>query len=400
MKKIFLTAALVAAGAMLASCSTEATSGNEEKGEPAKLVISLASPSSATRAYDSGADDADKVINDFIIFVTKADGSWDRAPHYQGTAPGDDPIELLATTNAYGIYVVTNTGAYTLGAFASVNNLDQLKAVTMAIDGNPNTGSNVQAGNVWMGGHTETLTTGTPGSDGLAVKEAVVDLYYIAAKVLIITEDKMVGAAQNTVLSGVSLINAGRYTGFVNNSTDPMAVNFMPAARSIDMVAPYYYNGVDIIDPSQTPYSDAPADEDDFEVDAAWSTAAGFALANGESTDGVLTDAEFIYAFPVDPSGAEKTWATVYGTVDVDGAAGAGNPVQAFWSVAFNGEDKIIKEALTASHKYMITITLQGDQGSGSGYKNDPTEETINQHLKITIKEAKWVPVLGHKIYN
>ena len=395
MKRIFLLAA-VAAGAMLTSCSKEGTPSGQ--GEPAKLVISLASPSSATRAYDSDADDADKAINDFIIFVTKADGSFDRAPYYLSSAPGDDPIEVMATTDAAGIYVVTNTGALTTGAFASVTSLDQLKAVAMAIDGNPNTGSNVQAGNVWMGGHTETLTVGTPGSDGIPVKEAEVDLYYIAAKVLIITENNMVGAAQNTVLSGVSLINAGRYTGFVNLSEteDP---NFMPAARSTAMAAPYYYNGVAITAPTQTPYFDAPTDDDDFEVNDTWKKTTGFALAIGGTTDDVLEDSDFIYAFPVDPSGAEKTWATVYGTVDADGE-GTGEAVQAFWSVAFNGEDNVIKEALTASHKYMITIELKGDQSTGSGYKDDPTVETISQQLKITIKEAMWIPVSAKKIYN
>ncbi len=89
--KIFALAAFAATALFAASCSSEEPANPGDKigpGDPAQISIQLTSPVSPTSraeadyGFDYDAEDDDKVINDFIIFVTRTDGSFDIAPKY------------------------------------------------------------------------------------------------------------------------------------------------------------------------------------------------------------------------------------------------------------------------------------------------------------------------------
>jgi hypothetical protein len=186
MKNHFLFAA-IAVSAMFASCTEQPLdAGLNNEGEVGKTGITISfSGAESTRAVDTAEEDADSKINDLILFVVKNDGNtFDISPKYvtaaeltDNTTNGTKDYTLTATTDASKIYVVTNTGAFSTGAFKSVTNMTDVKNVVMKIDGNPNTSSNVKAQNVWMAGESTTLEDdGTTTLNGVTVNKKKADI--------------------------------------------------------------------------------------------------------------------------------------------------------------------------------------------------------------------------------
>lgn len=407
MKKNFLFAALIAATAMFASCSEDLATTDTGETEAARITIDLTDPT--TRAFDEDSDDDDKVVNDLIVFVTRADGnSFDVSPVYVPAASisAQNKFTVTATTKAAKIYIVTNTGALATGPFKAVTNLNDVKAVAAKIDGTgANAGSKVAPGNVWMSGEGA-LVDAAAHADGTAQKEATIKLYYVPAKVFVIVKNSMKNYPGKTVLSGVTLINAGTWTGFVNsNANTTFDADNRPEYRVARTTAfpqfPYYANGV-AIDDFASNYSDVPAlvaSANDFTSPvAAYAQTTGFTTiqtAAGASTKASLTEADAFYVFPtqIGSPSPEKVWASVYGTYTADTT-----PQQRFWSVAFGGADGIVKE-LKSGNKYIITLELAGD-GQVPGGEDDPTIETLSAYLNVTVEQAEWIVSTPYKKFE
>ena len=414
MKKRILFAA-VAAVMMFASCSkTENDGPNDERGEAAYISITM--KSAGERAINPSATDDDQIINDMIVFVVRSDNkTFDISPKYFPAAQltgnttyagTPNPPKITATTKADKVYIITNTGAYTTGAFKNCANMDDVRAVAMAVDGNPNTGSQCGYKNVWMAGESTGLVTGTVDADGTPVKNATIQLNYIAAKVFVVVENRMdlyenPATTGNTRIDGVAMINAGAYTGFVKNA----AGNYEVARTTALPQAPFYYNGV-AITAFPANYLDVPAQynsANDFTTKATYSNQIGFTAwaANSptHSTATLLNDNNAFYVFPTRQAASTKVWATIYGKYNPDGlASSSANEVQAFWSVAFGGADGVIASPLKEGNKYIVTIELKGSASNGGGSEEDPTIETVNQYLNIKVDQAVWTVLTPKKV--
>ncbi len=146
----------------------------------------------------------------------------------------------------------------------------------------------------------------------------------------------------------------------------------------------------------------------DMSVKIKWRNTTGtpYAASSSHSSEGSLSAADAFYACPVAQGTgvtAVKTWATVYGKFNAEGLDTAAKQTaakQAFWSVAWNGADNIIGENLKSGKLYVVNIELKGRADVGSGYKEDPTVETLSQELAITLEQAAWTYSPHTKIYE
>jgi hypothetical protein len=428
MKKTFFVAA-IAAAAMFASCSKEENNNSVNgEAESAKITIALNEVQSRAFAIDPDEEDIDNTINDLIVFVTRTDGvSFDVAPIFvDGDDMDNNEFTVMATTKADKVFIVTNTGAIANGPFSAVTNMDDVRAAAAKADGSAGNGNAIVSGNVWMSGESTALTAGTadagpdtiPGTeDDIPVKEASIQLWYIPAKVYVAVTNSMTNyIGGNTVIEGVTITNAGAWTGFINSNTNTaFSATNRPdyrVARTTDYPQfPFYVNGLAIENTLiSESYSDVPAKvngANDFVVDADFTNTTGIAAiqtAEGASTDSALTVADAFYIFPAqfaavttDPS-PEKVWADVYGTFDADGTGTVETAEQRFWPMAFGGEDKIASE-LKSGNKYLVTLELAGDGKIDTGTE-DPTEPVNPQILKITVIPAEWNVSNPHKIFN
>lgn len=422
MKKNIFVAAF-AAVAILTSC-TEKPVG-PERGDEATIKISLENPS-ATRAIDEAEIDADAAINNLIVFVTRggeaANEVFDVSPKYfseteldalfvdeEDGGPGYEPLEMVATTKAKKVYIVTNTGPIADGPFAGVTNMADVRAVAAKIDGSEG-GNKVEPGNVWMSGEGE-LEDVTEDDDVRMQYEAEVQLYYIPAKVFVITKNSMKNYVNGkTVLQGVTITNAGAWTGFImKNPTATFSATVRPDFSTGNYDKPFYYNGQAIdaapFDTDEYPYNseghrgeylDEPAETGNHTVKEEYSNTTNFEFiqqANGASTkDGEseddeweLNDEDAFYIFPaLTPN---KVWASVYGTYTAEDA----EPAQRFWNAAFGGLDSSTTKLteLKSGNKYILTLELAGN-GDIDGGEDDPTIETVPADLKITVLQAEW----------
>ncbi len=415
MKRQFFIAA-IAAVAMLASCMEKPADdlGNGKDGA-ARITIDLTDPTQS-RAFtpDADADDADKKINNLIVFVTRAGGAFDVSPIFIDDAAdlADNKFTVNATTKAEKIYIVTNTGAFATGPFRNVTTMADVEKVAAKLDGTTGNGSAIAPGNVWMSGQTtsalvrdtEAEEAATGDDVGIQQKKATIDLYYIPAKVFVIVKNSMTNyVGGKTVLQGVTITNAGVWTGFtLRNPTAVFGTDVRPDFRvartgtGYPAQAPYYANGV-VISAHPNDYSGAPAQlgssTNDFTAPvAAYVRTTGFnaiQTAGGASTEDILTEADALYIFPAQlaanpaDSSPEKVWVSVYGTYTAETT-----PAQRFWSAAFGGGDTQFKE-LKSGNKYIVTLELKGN-GNVDGGEDEPSVETLTQYLNITVRQAAW----------
>jgi hypothetical protein len=411
MKRILFTAA-IAAIATLSSCV-------KEQGTPlipgTPMAINLKLDNKETKAITGAQVDKDSKVNDMIVFITRADDTtFDVSPQYLTTADFtlddgnvSDVIELKATVEAANIYIVTNTGPYLSGPFSGLPDMDAVKAVALKLDDNTHGGEDYSCHfeNVWMAGETSTITdTGTTNSAGVKIMNADIQLHYVVAKVYVITENSITGNyGTNTRLDGVTLTNAGGHTGFF------MGTNGYEVPRSDDFQQfPFYQNGIDwTMDAAPTEYSDVPALFDgttDFEDNDTYSNQIGFDGINAGAsrtltTADALSDGDAFYVAPVRSDATETTvWASIYGKYNPAGLDDTAADRDTFWSVAFGGADNTIAGKLAAGKQYIITLELNGTDGTGSGGEDEPTKEIIETLLTIDVDVAEWDVVIVEKI--
>jgi hypothetical protein len=425
-KNLFIAA--IAAVATLASCGTEKPVVGLDAG-PAQLTIKLQGPS--TRAIDDSEDgiDADNVINDLIAFITRADGTFDVKPYYTDAdaIKNGGELKVPATTEAKNVYIVTNTGPLTSGPFAAVSNMTELRAVSAKIDGtNVN---KVKPGNVWMSGQSgeieEKIIEGKAvvTDKGVPVLTAEVQLWYIPAKVFVITVNDMsnYSASSKVQLKGVTITNAGAWTGFIMTNPEYEANFFKnevnPDFRNAAAIAqiPFYYNGVDIASFNADwsyEYYDEPMEDaannyvqkDDYYSDKNFDK---IQVARGASTNDAkvvegdanspydLDDEDAFYIFPTLGAG-DKVWASVHGVFN-DASQSIANQDR-FWNAAFGGADQAETGMveLKSGNKYIVTLEMRGEANNVTDPGElDPTIETLNAELVITVKQAKWNVITG-----
>ncbi len=405
-KNIFIAA--FAAVAMLASCGEKPVDGPDNgKAQPASITVNLEDPSQSTRVIDPEAVDADNVINDLIVFITREEtDTFDVKPYFVDADDIEENIFTVpATTKAGKVYIVTNTGPIADGPFAGVANMDDVRNASAKIDGSEG-GNKVEPGNVWMSGQSDEIeNTGEVNEDGVPQLIATVQLYYIPAKVFVITKNSMTNyAGGKVVLEGVTITNAGAWTGFIMSNPDAeFGKEVRPDFSTENYEAPFYFNGVEIDDAGNYPYDgeyfDEPAEdpENNYVADENYYSDKNFSKiqnAGGATThdltggpDDDLDDADAFYIFPA--LDGNKVWASIVGEYTEDEDA---EPDQRFWNAAFGGSDvektKMIE--LKSGNKYIVTLEMAGDGNATDPGEEDPTVETITAELTITVLQAEW----------
>ncbi len=384
--------------ALFTACSNE--ENLEPTGEKKPVSISLKVDNPKSRAsIDTSTSDEDSKINDLTVFVFRNNGELDATPVYVDAATLNSTgiPTINGTTLAKSIYVISNTGSFTSGAFKNVQQLSDLQQIAMQLDKNPNTGSNCISQNVWMSGSTTSLLPNGTSANGVEQKKANVQLYFVPAKVYVIVKNQMsyYSATGNTLLDGATVVNGGSWTRFTVEGT-PQDYRPSRAELTTATKTPFYYNGVDI-NPSH--YADAPDaynGKPDYATNAIYNyTSSEFAKTT--NFEAVPNAEQGFYIFPGITN--NSTYLSVYGRFSPLGANDA-SAVPYYWSVAFNGSDGILS-SLDSGKKYIVTITLKGNANTGGGGDEDPTREVTDVNIDVTVQVAHWdVVIEAEKVIN
>lgn len=437
-KKVSLVA--FAAAAVLASCITspgEKPVDYSTPGDPAVISLKVDNYQPTSRAgVDNNLSDDDAVINDFIVFIVRADdNTFDISPRaYSSTDLNAGVLSpFRATDKASKIYIVANTGTYAGGPFASCTNMAQVKATVIAID-DPNHGCSDK--DVWMSGSANLTKNGTAkdpinNTDDVDKLEATLKLYFVPAKIYIQVDNMMknYSAVGKTYAQGATIVNGGG-----------LGTMFGVGARSIYGDADkYYYNGIDLA--YLNGYFDKPADYPavntvDYVHKTAYAYQTGFSSTGNfhtvkyaspakpagpgftrpDATTGTytsetpITDAMGFYVMPAATNGP-KIWAAAYGkhnpdipVNDAEGLSNAAHYAAAkdwYWGVAFGKQGGAFANPIVAGNKYIATITIVGDAGIGSGGTTDPTEETNNSAVYLNVQTAAWISMIyGNQVFE
>ncbi|PXV65854.1 major fimbrial subunit protein FimA [Dysgonomonas alginatilytica] len=397
MKKTKFLLAIFAVTTMLFSCSNDkdGENGDDSKPEPMKINLILKGAQTAVRSVDNNPVDEDNVINDLIVFLVRADNTFDTGPFYFPAADiigGNTVPTINGTTKATSVIIITNTGQFSTGAFDAVTNVASLNAVVSALDRNPNVGSQCISQNVWMSGNANLVANGVDGN-GNALRTATVNLGYIPAKIYVRVNNQMTNFdSGNVILDGVSIINGGAWTRFTMNNGD-----FKPTQAQIPAGEAFFYNGI-FINPAL--YIDQPA-AGNFVVNPIykWAPVTYFPMTSAVTIPAVAaqTATEGFYVFPSITT--NKTYVTIFGRYDPNQTRNASNLTEPnyFWSFAFGGSDGLAN-AIASGEKYVINITLTGNANTGGGGSPDPTEIYDNAYVDITVNSALWTPFIVDKV--
>ena len=352
----FLTVALAAL--TMASCSKDDVANDLiQAGSEATLTINLLGEGGSTKAAGDAADAADEAINDFFVYVFRADGTLD-APIFKQTTTAATAT-IPATTAASEVYVVANTvGSAVNAALAAVKTKAELELVSTTLMNASNNVSNILATKVLMTGKSEAPIVFTEGNDKTAT--VAVTLSFPLAKISLIVKDQRTnktGGAISIVDNNVVLLFAGKDITLyaADNATQ---ANFYTGDAT--------YAG---------------ATTTNVTVSTALATAAGTFAANDAAAvshhfytfanDGLVQPTILaIQSTKTTPAGAEKI----------------------YYPVIFNAEDA--KQTIEAGKNYTVTLTLTGDVAGGEdGGTPDPEKPIISANVVVNITVTPWAVV-------
>lgn len=372
-KAMFL---FVAAAAILVSCTNEENPVEKAAGR-SKLSISIKGEVDAPKGRAAGAPSQteESTVNDFILFVFKADGNNDIAPkEFTALPSGGKVSDIEITTDAKEVYVVANTLST-----PAVNDL--LKTVTKKSELQAVTGRGFTAvaatspvtqtsTNLWMSGKND--ADFTPIKDGNV--SVAVTLTYVAAK-LRITKVTVDPGVTGLTLTNVTVYNGAAATHLIPaDGGTSLIPDYTPTAA-----APFYVGGL-----SMTGLANKP-------LIAGKNNAYTFDLT-GDLSISTTSNQHYFYVFENDGETIEKQ-PTILSLSGIDGDSNTVN-----YSVFFKADpddklgfdDQIIQRG--RSYDVSMTIKKLGPE--------DPTIPALKTTVEVTITPATWQTIDIDKVYE
>lgn len=372
-KAMFL---FVAAAAILVSCTNEENPVEKAAGR-SKLSISIKGEVDAPKGRAAGAPSQteESTVNDFILFVFKADGNNDIAPkEFTALPSGGKVSDIEITTDAKEVYVVANTLST-----PAVNDL--LKTVTKKSELQAVTGRGFTAvaatspvtqtsTNLWMSGKND--ADFTPIKDGNV--SVAVTLTYVAAK-LRITKVTVDPGVTGLTLTNVTVYNGAAATHLIPaDGGTSLIPDYTPTAA-----APFYVGGL-----SMTGLANKP-------LIAGKNNAYTFDLT-GDLSISTTSNQHYFYVFENDGETIEKQ-PTILSLSGIDGDSNTVN-----YSVFFKADpddklgfdDQIIQRG--RSYDVSMTIKKLGPE--------DPTIPALKATVEVTITPATWQTIDIDKVYE
>lgn len=365
MKKIKFLAVALAAFTMFSCTNDEVENlGNNVPGEQAVLTIKLKGDGdnqAQSRAADEALDADDVTINDYLVFLFRAGGALDCAPHY--STSGATATISNGTTAAKKAYVIANTGALASGPFATVKTEADLLAVAGSLMDNTDNASTQTKTNLWMSGENDVTFNSTTGT-------AAVSLSFVAAKIQLIVKDNRTGMSGGTIQiedKEVVLLFAGKSGKFFGN----------PAEKSVQT---HFYTGHD-------GYNGA------FNTNVTKSTALSDQVTTPFTDNAGNTVFNHFYTFGNDGT-TQPTILAIKSTKTVNST-----PSTIYYPVHFTAADA--KETIEPGKSYTVTVTLNGDvEAGGGGGTTDPEEPVVSSSIDVTVTAAQWVTQPVDKEFN
>lgn len=363
MKKIKFLAVALAAFTMFSCTNDEVENlGNNAPGEQAVLTIKLKGDGdnqAQSRAAGGVLDTDDVTINDYLVFLFRAGGALDCAPHY--SASGATATISNGTTAAKKAYVVANTGALANGPFATVKTEADLLAVAGSLMDNTNNASTQTKNNLWMSGANDVTFNGTNGT-------AAVSLSYVAAKIQLIVKDNRTNMSGGTIQiedKEVVLLFAGKSGKFFGTQKSAQT---------------HFYTGDNTYN---TP----------FDTNVTTSTALSDQVTT-PFTDNT-GDAVFNHFYTFGNDGT--TQPTILAIKSTKTVGGTSSPI--FYPILFTNTDA--RHTIEPGKSYTVTVTLNGDVAAGGGGgTTDPEEPVVSSSIEVTVTAAQWVTQPVSKEFN
>lgn len=242
MKTTNFFAITLAATTLLWSCSKENNPADEPAGR-SKLTLNIKGEVDAPiggKATGNPTQEDESTINNFIIYVFKADGTNDIAPKEYSSMPSGGMVSNLEiSTDAKEVYVIANTISNTAvnDALKAVTKKSELQtAIGRAFESASATAIPTQTStNLWMSGKNDADLKPVEGDE----VTTTVTLKYVGAKVRItsVTVDPSV---TGLTLGNVIVLNAGGATSLIPaDGKTSLIPSFTPAGPT-----PFYMSGV------------------------------------------------------------------------------------------------------------------------------------------------------------
>lgn len=380
MKTTRFFALTLAVATLLSSCSKEDKTGGKEPAGRSKMTLNIKGETEAPvtgKAAGTPTQAEESTINNFIIYVFKADGSNDIAPkEYTSMPAGGKVSDMEISTDAKEVYVIANTTSNT-----AVN--DQLKAVTKKSDLQAVIGRAFESAsatalptqtstNLWMSGNNDAAFTPVDGGN----VTTTVTLKYVGAKVRItsVTVDPSVSGL---TLANVIMLNAGGATSFIPaDGKISLIPSFVPTAP-----VSFYTSGVAMTTFTNKPTIVGRNNEYSYALTGDFSITTGknqqyFYVFENDGATGTFEGQPTIITLKAMDSEFNDVYYSVFFKSDTDGALGYDNQI------------------IERGKSYDVAMTIKKVGNS------DPTIPLLKTTVEVTITPAKWDTKIINKIYE
>lgn len=360
MKTIRLLSIALAAAAIF-SCSKDGDSGDSstvEAGLPATLTLSIEGSTISTKASGTAVDADDAVINDYMIFVFRSDGSLDAAPE-QVTATGSSSETYSGdiTTSASVVYVVANVPSDLTTSLSAVTSESSLKSTVADLKA-----SDLQAEDVVMNGYSALTFVDTDAT-------ATATMSFPLSKINLIVKDGRTNASGTglftVVDNSVVVLFAGEQIKLFSDDTDSHTT---------------FYTG-------DQSYSD-------YTTSTLWSDGLSTTAGTFGDTDNTTVSHHFYV-----PANSGTSMPTILAIQSTLTETSTSTTTTIYYPVHFSSTDA--GTTLEAGSSYTVTMTLGGDVATGGAQgTTDPEDEIISGDVAVTIVPATWTPASISKEFN
>lgn len=381
MKTTKFFAITLAATTLLWSCSKENNPADDPAGR-SKLTINIKGEVDAPiggKAAGTPSEKEESTINNFIIYVFKADGSNDMPPKEYTSMPSEGKVsELEITTDAKEVYVIANTisNPAVNDALKLVTKKSELQAVVgRGFEAISATGTPTQTStNLWMSGKNDAAFTPVK-DDNVTV---AVTLKYVAAKVRItsVTIDESTDPnVAKIVLTNVTIFNGAGATSLIpSDGVESLIPSYTPAAS-----APFYISGASMTGIASKPNIVGKNNEYNYNL-------------TGDLAIGTGKNEHYFYVFENDGEAFEKQ-PTILSLQGIDGESNAIN-YSVFFKADPDGSLGYDKQIIERGKSYDVAMTIKKIGN------NDPTIPALKTTVEVTITPATWKTISIAKTYE
>lgn len=376
----FFTIAIVTL--TLLSCSEESGPGSKEVGH-SKLSITIKgeADTAKSKAMGSPTQAEESTVNNFIVYIFKADGSIDVKPTEYATMPSGGMVsDLHVTTDAKEIYVIANTKSATATelqeSLLAVTKKSDLQAVVgRGFETSSKTGIPTQSStNLWMSG--KNVAPFTPVAGGNVT--ATVTLKYVGAKIRI-TSVTVDPSMTGLILQNVEVFNGAAATRLIPAADDQPSLipTFTP-----EVAKPFYVGARMMTSFAYKPSIAGVNNEYSYAI-------------TGMGADRTITEGknqQYFYVFEND--GAATTFEAQPTIITLKAMDPEYNDI--YYSVLFKAGTDLGYEGriIERGKSYDITMAIKK-----KGLL-DPTIPALKTTVEVTITPATWNTVTIDKVYE